>query len=117
MNACDHYTYGIKDAVMFSSEDIEINEVGSTTHLKLNKLLSFEHADLMRQLALNAAKQSCVQVDFSRIAMLDSATLGLLLILKNSLNNGSCNIRLVNLSPDLKRMIKIAAFDSFFELG
>nr|CRH04752.1 Putative anti-sigma-factor antagonist [Candidatus Magnetococcus massalia] len=93
----------------------EVQHVGDTMRIIVKGNLTFNDSDHVQKLAKSIVTQRRVEVDLSAIDILDSTSLGLLLILKKSLADPQIPIKLVGLSDELKRMLQIAAFQQLFE--
>ncbi|MEG3640770.1 STAS domain-containing protein [Magnetococcus sp. PR-3] len=100
---------------MVFENNVEVQFVGDIARLIVKGGLTFHHSEQLQKLAKSFTSQRRVEVDLSAIDLLDSTSLGLLLVFKKSLPNPQISVKLVGLSNELKRMLKIAAFQQFFE--
>lgn len=67
---------------------------------------SYEHRDL-----------SAVVVDLKEATYLDSSALGMLLLLRDHAGGDDSDIRVVNSSSDVKKILAISNFDKLFDIS
>ena len=57
------------------------------------------------------------EVDLRKASHLDSAALGMLLLLRDHAGGESAQVRFVNCNPDVRRILGIANFDQLFSIA
>ncbi|CAN7332837.1 STAS domain-containing protein [Pseudomonas sp. GL-B-26] len=62
-------------------------------------------------------KLSAVVVDLKDATYLDSSALGMLLLLRDHAGGDSSDIRVVNSSTDVKKILAISNFDKLFDIS
>jgi HptB-dependent secretion and biofilm anti anti-sigma factor len=84
----------------------------------LQETLGFkDHQEFRRLLSdVLARKPSRVKVDLSALAMVDSAGLGLLVILNERVKQGGGSVTLSRPNEDVKRLLAIVEFDKLFAI-
>jgi anti-anti-sigma factor len=55
-------------------------------------------------------------VDLEQVTAMDSSALGMLLLLRENAGGEHADIRIVNASPDLRNMLRVAGFEKLFTL-
>ena len=64
------------------------------------------------------AKTGCsVVIDFARVDYVDSAALGMMLVLREQMGNDAQRIRIVNCKPGLRSILAISNFDQLFSVA
>ncbi len=58
-----------------------------------------------------------VQLDFSRLSLIDSSALGLLLLLKHEVSKRGMHTKLTNVTGQVWKTINITQFDKLFEIA
>lgn len=62
-----------------------------------------------------AAKRYCI--DMQETSYLDSSALGMLLLLRDFAGGGdTCDIKIINCSPDVKKILTISNFEKLFSI-
>ena len=56
------------------------------------------------------------QVDMDETTYLDSSALGMLLLLRDHAGGDSASIRIINCSPDVKKILTISNFEQLFSI-
>lgn len=56
-------------------------------------------------------------IDMSQTTYIDSSALGLLLLLRDHAGGDSSNIRIVNTSPDVRKILTISNFEQLFSIN
>lgn len=64
-----------------------------------------------------AKKPNSVVVDLKEATYLDSSALGMLLLLRDHAGGDSSDIRVVNSSSDVKKILAISNFDKLFDIS
>ena len=60
---------------------------------------------------------ACVVVDLKEATYLDSSALGMLLLLREHSGGDDSDIRVVNSSPDVRKILGISNFDKLFDIN
>jgi HptB-dependent secretion and biofilm anti anti-sigma factor len=55
-------------------------------------------------------------IDLEQVTSMDSSALGMLLLLRDSAGGDQSDIRIVNASPELREMLRVAGFELLFTL-
>ncbi len=58
-----------------------------------------------------------VVIDFYATEYMDSSALGMLLVLRDKVSTSSQSIKLMNIRPEVRKILEIANFDKLFNLG
>lgn len=64
-----------------------------------------------------AQKPSVYTVDLRQADYMDSAALGMLLLLREYGGDGKVPVKIVNVKPPIRKILDIAGFDSMFEIS
>ena len=62
-------------------------------------------------------RPACVVVDLKDATYLDSSALGMLLLLREHAGGDDSDIRVVNSSPDVRKILGISNFDKLFDIN
>ncbi len=55
-------------------------------------------------------------VDMEQVIFFDSSSLGMLLLLRKYAGDDKANVRIINISPSVNKILRISRFDRLFEL-
>ncbi|MBF0460678.1 MAG: STAS domain-containing protein [Magnetococcales bacterium] len=87
-----------------------------TVFVKLSKSFTFDdHADF-RRAALSYSSGTRFEVDFGDIEQIDSASIGMLLLLRAETGGEEANIALVNCRPNILKLFRMCQFGDLFRL-
>ncbi|MBF0460671.1 MAG: STAS domain-containing protein [Magnetococcales bacterium] len=85
--------------------------------IRLSKSFTFnDHADF-RKAALSHPPGTKFEIDFADIENIDSASIGMLLLLRTSAGGEMADISLVNCKPNILKLFKMCQFGDLFRLG
>ena len=86
--------------------------------IALQETLGFKDHQEFRRLVTDVTerKPGRVKVDLSGLSMLDSAGLGLLVILNERVRQGGGSVTLMRPTDDVKRLLGIVEFDKLFAI-
>lgn len=62
------------------------------------------------------AKMKLIVVDLNATDYMDSSALGMLLVLRDKVNVNQQSIKLINIKPEVRKILEIANFDKLFIL-
>ena len=68
-----------------------------------------------RDICDNACAQKRYVVDFSETTYIDSAAMGMLLLLRKQAGGDSANLVIINCSPELITIFRTSSFDKLFQ--
>jgi|HubBroStandDraft_6_1064221.scaffolds.fasta_scaffold352912_1 anti-anti-sigma factor len=96
----------------------QISADASGTRVALQETLGFkDHQEFRRLIAeVVERKPAHVVVDLSGLAMVDSAGLGLLVILNDKIKQAGGRVTLTRPNEDVKRLLAIVEFDKLFAI-
>ena len=92
----------------------EISQAEDGTILMRGRL---DAAQVERAKGVFALVQSSCDVDFTELAYISSAGLGLLFATQKRLVDAGEGLRLTNLNPHIREVFQIAGFDRVFEIS
>lgn len=75
------------------------------------------HQDFRKATEWHRDTVKSIIVDLRNTDYIDSSALGMLLILRDKMNNDRSAIRLTNAKPEVKKILEIANFEKLFKLG
>lgn len=86
--------------------------------VKLNGSFTFEQNQHFHELitSLQEKHVSCIKIDFSNVDFIDSAGLGMILLLRNSLEKTDTSIILSKPSGQIEKMFSLSKFDTLFTI-
>lgn len=74
------------------------------------------HQDFRKATEWDRDTVKTINVDLRHTEYMDSSALGMLLILRDKMNNNPSAIRLLNANPEVKKILEIANFQKLFTL-
>jgi HptB-dependent secretion and biofilm anti anti-sigma factor len=75
------------------------------------------HQDFRKVSDMNKEDIDRIIIDLSKTDYLDSSALGMLLVLREKINNNKNSIQLINAKPEVKKIFQIANFDQLFTIS
>ncbi len=97
--------------------EIQFSNQDKTLTISIGELFNFKLLDEFRQAYLDPrARQADIVIDLRQTRGMDSSALGMLLNMQQHLGRDNGQIRIVNASPDIKRILLIARFDKKFTI-
>ncbi|MDP2177982.1 STAS domain-containing protein [Methylicorpusculum sp.] len=75
------------------------------------------HQDFRKVSDMDKQAIDRIIIDLSRTDYLDSSALGMLLVLREKINNNKNAIHLIHAKPEVKKIFQIANFDQLFTIN
>ncbi|MBS3955523.1 MAG: STAS domain-containing protein [Methylomicrobium sp.] len=75
------------------------------------------HQDFRKVSDMDKQDIDRIIIDLSRTDYLDSSALGMLLVLREKINNNKNAIQLIHAKPEVKKIFQIANFDQLFTIN
>ena len=99
--------------------EIETKEEGSTLTYRLTGAFTFAENQRFRLLLKEAGTSPArhIKVDFSQVDFIDSAALGMLLLLRDMSQQKGKTIELSGASGQIRKMFDLSKFESLFKLS
>ena len=94
----------------------EISQDGQTLKISVNGRFDYAKHQEFRESYENKAL-SAVVVDLKGATYLDSSALGMLLLLRDHAGGDDSDIRVVNCSSDVRKILAISNFDKLFDIS
>lgn len=92
------------------------SETGTLT-IKVSGRFDFGvHQGFRKAIELTPQNMRAVVVDLQFTEYMDSSALGMLLVLRDRVNNAQKSVKLLNPKPDVRKILEIANFDKLFLL-
>jgi anti-anti-sigma factor len=105
-----------ENKVMSGSHDV-VTE-GTTRTLSIGGKFDFKLNRAFREMYEEApAEIQCYVIDLSRTHYMDSSALGMLLLLREHVNEDRSRVRIVCCNPEIRKILEIANFDKLFEIS
>lgn len=76
-----------------------------------------QHHDFRAAFEQTSGKVKSYTVDLGGTEYVDSSALGMLLVLRDKVNDRKDAVRIVNANPSVKKILEIANFDKLFSLA
>ena len=96
----------------------EVSEDGSKLTIAIKGQFDFaKHQEFRSAYEELNPKPACVVVDLKDATYLDSSALGMLLLLREHAGGDESDIRVVNSSPDVRKILGISNFDKLFDIN
>lgn len=86
------------------------------TLIKLEEVFDFNSQAQFRKAYEQEPVAKKIVIDFKKTNYLDSAALGMLLLLREKVNKDSGRVKLINLNGQVNSILKIANFHKLFEI-
>ncbi len=99
---------------MHSESPVSRRNPSTDVHIVLGPQLTFDQYQEFRKAYEGRAKTSKFIVDFTRTTYIDSSALGMLLVLREYVDNDRTRVELLHVGPDVLRILKMACFDQLF---
>ncbi|VVN47785.1 STAS-domain containing protein [Pseudomonas fluorescens] len=94
----------------------EVSQDGQQLTISIKGRFDFAKHQEFRQ-SYEDKKLSAVVVDLKEATYLDSSALGMLLLLRDHAGGDNADIRVVNSSSDVKKILAISNFDKLFDIS
>jgi len=98
---------------------ISINQVGRTAVVQLEGRFVFECHRALREMCSSVLSEedvSYIQLDMSRLNYLDSAALGMLLLMRDRVTGSGKTLQLKGAQGLVQQVLHVAKFDRMFEM-
>ena len=99
---------------------IQTSKTDERATLRLSGRFQFDSHRAFRsayEVFLADAGVKVIVLDFSDVDYLDSSALGMLLLLREHVGGDDSDIRVVNSSPDVRKILGISNFDKLFDIN
>ncbi|VVO20237.1 STAS domain-containing protein [Pseudomonas fluorescens] len=94
----------------------EVSQDGQKLTISIKGRFDFAKHQEFRE-SYEDRKLSAVVVDLKEATYLDSSALGMLLLLRDHAGGDNSDIRVVNSSSDVKKILAISNFDKLFDIS
>ncbi|GAB4254280.1 MAG: STAS domain-containing protein [Methylomicrobium sp.] len=98
---------------------LTISHNQETKELRIRTPVKFDfsvHQDFRKAIDWNQKEIKTIVIDLQATDYLDSAALGMLLILRDKMNDDKNSVHLIHAKPEVIKILKIANFDQLFSL-
>lgn len=96
----------------------EVSQEGQKLTISIKGRFDFgSHEDFRKSYERLNKKPEAIVVDLKEATYLDSSALGMLLLLRDHAGGDSSDIRVVNSSSDVKKILAISNFDKLFDIS
>ncbi len=99
---------------------VNVNLKADTRELTVNISGRFDfsvHQDIRKATEQVTSTIKQVIIDLKATEYVDSSALGMLLVLRDKIGGDKQKIKIVNASPEVKKILEIASFDKLFSLA
>lgn len=94
----------------------EVSPDGQKLTISIKGRFDFAKHREFRQSYENLDARNAVVVDLKDATYLDSSALGMLLLLRDHVGGENADVRLVNSSSDVRKILAISNFDKLFDI-
>ena len=96
----------------------EVSQEGQKLTISIKGRFDFgSHEDFRKSYEQLNKKPSSVVVDLKEATYLDSSALGMLLLLRDHAGGENSDVRVINGSSDVKKILAISNFDKLFDIS
>ncbi|MBF0178593.1 MAG: STAS domain-containing protein [Magnetococcales bacterium] len=95
---------------------LNITKERDTVIIRLPRMFGFPNRTEFRQATIGNPQGTKYRLDFQEVEKLDSAALGMLLILRESAGGMTSDISLVNTRAEVRQLLVLANFQSLFKI-
>lgn len=96
----------------------EVSQDGKKLTIKIKGRFDFgKHQEFRTAYELSGKSPELVVVDLKEATYLDSSALGMLLMLRDHAGGDDSEVRVVNTSPDVRKILAISNFDKLFDIS
>lgn len=96
----------------------EVSADGSKLTIAIKGRFDFaKHQEFRNAYEELSPPPACVVVDLKDATYLDSSALGMLLLLREHAGGDESDIRVVNSSPDVRKILGVSNFDQLFDIN
>lgn len=97
--------------------DTEVSQDGKKLTIRVKGRFDFgKHQDFRESYERQGTKPKTVVVDLKEATYLDSSALGMLLLLRDHVGGDSSDVRVVNTSSDVRKILAISNFEKLFDI-
>ena len=94
-----------------------VSDDGKTVTIKVDGRFDFSvHRDFRTAYRLLDPTQSSYVIDLTQTSYMDSAALGMLLVLRERVGNDPSRVKLVGCNPEIQQILDISRFDQLFTI-
>lgn len=98
--------------------DIKLDSESGELTIRVSGGFDFSvHQAFRKASELDEATVKSIVIDLRTTDYIDSSALGMLLIMREKVNNDKRAIKIVNVRPEVKKILQIANFDKIFTLA
>ncbi|MBF0462117.1 MAG: STAS domain-containing protein [Magnetococcales bacterium] len=90
---------------------------GDKVSIKLTQSFTFEDHAQFRRASLSHPPGTKFEIDFGDIESIDSASIGMLLLLRTSAGEEKSDISLINCRPNILKLFRMCQFGDLFRLS
>ncbi len=76
-----------------------------------------QQADFRRAYETEATPDKTVVIDLGKVDYVDSSALGMMLVLREHMNNDGSKIRIINCRPEIRSILTISNFEKLFTVA
>lgn len=95
---------------------LRIQKLGDATVIRCTGRITFSYADALRTAVLQRPPTRTLVVDLANVIMVDAAGLGILISLRAWAEKGGTNLKLMNLTPKVEKLLELTNLKSAFEI-
>ena len=100
------------------SVNAEVSQDGKKLTISIKGRFDFaKHQEFRDAYEEFSPPPACVIVDLKDATYLDSSALGMLLLLREHAGGDESDIRVVNSSPDVRKILGVSNFDKLFDIN
>lgn len=100
------------------SVNVELKNSTNEMNIIISGRFDFSvHQELRKATEKISSAVKRVIVDLRATDYVDSSALGMLLVLRDKIGTNKENVRIINASPEVKKILEIASFDKLFTLA
>ena len=104
-------------AVTQSSVSHSFDEKENTACIAIKGRFDFSLLQQFREAYESAGTPGSYIIDLNNTTYMDSSALGMLLLLRDHAGSDNANIKLVNISTDVRKILAISNFDKLFTIS
>ncbi|MFK0090803.1 STAS domain-containing protein [Pseudomonas sp. NPDC090755] len=95
-----------------------VSQDGKKLTIKVKGRFDFgKHQEFREAYERKTSRPDCVEVDLKEATYLDSSALGMLLMLRDHVGGDDSEVRVVNTSSDVRKILAISNFDKLFDIS
>jgi len=90
---------------------------GNITHIIISDRFDYSVHSEFRKTYKNTSKENQFIIDMNRATYLDSSALGMLLLLRDHVNERSDKISIIGCNPEIKNILEMSKFTDLFNVS